>query len=106
MVGLPEFKLCDVWFDFENATDWLTNEWFIFKDLNGHGTHCAGVAAGSTYGVAFRASIHGVKVLSDSGSGTSADVLEGRHRAYIRIRSLHVTPNYYKSFSEDRTRLI
>lgn len=46
-------------------------------DLNGHGTHCAGTAAGSTYGVAKRASIIGVKVLARDGSGSNSGVLSG-----------------------------
>merc|ERR1719512_1499 len=39
-------------------------------DRQGHGTHCAGSAAGETYGVAPSASIRSVKVLSDQGSGS------------------------------------
>jgi len=38
-------------------------------DGNGHGTHCAGTAAGKTYGVAKQATIHGVKSVSDNGRG-------------------------------------
>jgi len=38
-------------------------------DRQGHGTHCSGSAAGSNYGVASKATIHAVKVLSDNGSG-------------------------------------
>jgi len=40
------------------------------NDGQGHGTHCAGTAAGLTYGVAPGAAVKAVKVLSDSGSGS------------------------------------
>jgi len=38
-------------------------------DLNGHGTHCAGIAGGTSYGVAKNVTLHAVKVLADTGSG-------------------------------------
>lgn len=38
------------------------------RDDNGHGTHCAGTAAGSTFGVATQATIHAMKVCCGSGS--------------------------------------
>jgi len=38
-------------------------------DRQGHGTHCAGTAAGATFGVAPEASVRSVKTLSDRGSG-------------------------------------
>jgi len=47
------------------------------SDLNGHGTHCSGTIAGSLYGVAKQASLKAVKVLSASGSGTTAGVISG-----------------------------
>jgi len=47
------------------------------SDLNGHGTHCAGTAAGTTYGVAKLANLFSVKVLSAGGSGTWAGVISG-----------------------------
>jgi len=39
-------------------------------DVQGHGTHCAGSAAGETFGVAPGAAVRSVKVLSDQGSGS------------------------------------
>merc|ERR1719251_165504 len=39
-------------------------------DRQGHGTHCAGTAAGETFGVAPGSAVRSVKVLSDQGSGS------------------------------------
>lgn len=54
------------------------------NDLNGHGTHCMGNAAGFTrgdngvrYGVANEASIYVGKVLSNAGSGSDSGILAG-----------------------------
>jgi subtilisin family serine protease len=46
-------------------------------DCNGHGTHVAGTAAGSTYGVAKSASLIAVRVLDCAGSGTWSGVIAG-----------------------------
>ncbi|MFF2327963.1 MULTISPECIES: S8 family serine peptidase [unclassified Streptomyces] len=46
-------------------------------DGNGHGTHVAGTIAGATYGVAKNAKIVAVRVLDDSGSGTTEQVVAG-----------------------------
>ncbi|KAI0778227.1 serine protease [Trametes elegans] len=46
-------------------------------DGNGHGTHVSGTAAGTTYGVAKKANLIAVKVLSDGGSGTVSDIISG-----------------------------
>ena len=59
------------------------------QDLNGHGTHCTGTAcgpkapAGTTprYGIAHQSNIHIGKVLTNSGSGTTATVLAGMNWA-------------------------
>jgi len=47
------------------------------NDGHGHGTHCAGTIAGNQYGVAKKATVHAVKVLSDSGSGSTLGVIAG-----------------------------
>ncbi|HEY0036321.1 MAG TPA: S8 family peptidase [Longimicrobium sp.] len=46
-------------------------------DCNGHGTHVAGTAGGSTYGVAKGATLIAVRVLDCAGNGTNAGVLAG-----------------------------
>ncbi len=71
--------------DFINRT--ITSRSFItgetVDDLNGHGTHCTGIAAGGSlpdgrrYGVASEADIYIAKVLSNAGSGTDSSILAG-----------------------------
>ncbi|GAA5909820.1 hypothetical protein JCM5296_001828 [Sporobolomyces johnsonii] len=46
-------------------------------DGNGHGTFCASVAIGTTYGVAKKANIYSIKVMTDSGGGTASNVVKG-----------------------------
>ncbi|WP_328396940.1 S8 family peptidase [Streptomyces sp. NBC_00390] len=47
------------------------------QDGHGHGTHVAGTVGGSSYGVAKKAKIVGVRVLDNSGSGTTEQVVAG-----------------------------
>ncbi|WP_332769102.1 S8 family serine peptidase [Phenylobacterium sp.] len=59
------------------------------QDLHSHGTHCIGTAAGPLappgvtprYGIAYKAPIYPGKVLTNSGSGTTASVLAGMNWA-------------------------
>jgi len=48
-----------------------------YTDGNGHGTHCAGTAAGTSYGIAKNASLIAVGVLGPTGSGSWDDVISG-----------------------------
>eukprot|EP00188_Purpureofilum_apyrenoidigerum_P002150 Plantae.Rhodophyta-Purpureofilum_apyrenoidigerum.ctg22997.p1 GENE.Plantae.Rhodophyta-Purpureofilum_apyrenoidigerum.ctg22997~~Plantae.Rhodophyta-Purpureofilum_apyrenoidigerum.ctg22997.p1 ORF type:complete len:526 (-),score=50.64 Plantae.Rhodophyta-Purpureofilum_apyrenoidigerum.ctg22997:176-1699(-) len=54
-------------------------------DRDGHGSHVAGIAAGRTYGVAKKANVISVKVLSDSGEGSFGEVFRGME--WIQQRS-------------------
>jgi subtilisin family serine protease len=47
------------------------------SDCNGHGTHVAATTGGATYGVAKGVTLHAVRVLSCSGSGTTSGVIAG-----------------------------
>ncbi len=46
-------------------------------DCHGHGTHVAGTTGGTTYGVAKQVTIHPVRVLGCSGSGSNSGVIAG-----------------------------
>ncbi|KAH8822187.1 serine protease [Flagelloscypha sp. PMI_526] len=64
--------------DFGGRASWgKTFGGYDDADGNGHGTHCAGTIGGTQYGVAKNANIFAVKVLSDAGSGSTTDIVDG-----------------------------
>ncbi|MBN2908693.1 S8 family serine peptidase [Polycladomyces sp. WAk] len=102
-----------------------TNRIIAFKDFvkgktdpyddNGHGTHCAGCAAGNGYrsdgkyrGSAPKARLVGVKVLDKMGSGSLSSVIEGiqwcidhRDKYGIRVISLSLGSTSQLSYKDD-----
>lgn len=63
--------------DFEGRATFGTSTAGGSGDGNGHGTHCAGTIMSKTWGLAKDANAIAVKVLSDSGSGSTAGVIAG-----------------------------
>ena len=59
-----------------DAIDKLTGTKLVGEDCHGHGTHCAGTAAGRTYGVAKKATIYSVRALGCSGVGAVSGIVE------------------------------
>ncbi|TPX45593.1 hypothetical protein SeMB42_g03953 [Synchytrium endobioticum] len=56
------------------------------EDANGHGTHCAGVAAGRFFGVAKNATIVAVRTLNAQGRGPFSDVIHGLQWVANRVQ--------------------
>lgn len=73
----PDFKTREIeGKSFIDGEDWD-------KDLNGHGTHCAGIACGNVrsdngkrYGVAGESNLKIAKVLSNAGKGTTGSIID------------------------------
>jgi subtilisin family serine protease len=65
--------------DFNGRATWGANfaDDGLDGDGNGHGTHCAGITGGTTYGVAKKTQLIAVKVLDSEGNGANSGVIAG-----------------------------
>lgn len=75
------------------------------EDCNGHGTHVAGTAAGTTYGVAKNASVVAVRVLDCYGSGTISGVIAGidwitANRVLPAVANMSLSGGYSPSLNQ------
>ena len=59
-----------------------------YRDYDGHGTHCAGIAAGKTYGWAKKAKIYSQKISGLEGSGDSGTGISTTY-AFDAIKGWH-----------------
>ncbi|KAG8727714.1 subtilisin-like serine protease [Ceratobasidium sp. 428] len=57
------------------------------KPIGAKGTHVAGIAAGTGYGVAKRAHVIDVKVITDTGRGFASDIINGLTWAVSNVNS-------------------
>jgi subtilisin family serine protease len=57
------------------------------SDCNGHGTHVAGTIGGSTYGVAKKVKLVGIRVLDCAGEGWVSDIVDGI--AWVTENAVH-----------------
>jgi subtilisin family serine protease len=62
------------------------------SDCNGHGTFVGGIAAGSVYGVAKKATLYSVRVLGCEGSGATSGVIAGLDWVTARKAAASNTP--------------
>ncbi|KAF8705477.1 peptidase S8 family, partial [Rhizoctonia solani] len=69
------------------ATWGATYGGYASRDGNGHGTHTAGTAAGSGFGLATAANIIAVKVCSDAGECATSDIVAGVNYVVSRAAS-------------------
>ncbi|RXW14513.1 hypothetical protein EST38_g11343 [Candolleomyces aberdarensis] len=71
---------------FGGRARWGTSFVGTSTDGHGHGTHCAGTAAGSQFGVAKKANIIAVQVLNSSGSGATSGIVSGLNWVLTQAR--------------------
>jgi len=79
-IGTTRYQTVD-WPTISGQQAYYTQPTYFHRDLEGHGTHVAGTAAGKLYGWAKEANIYSMKILDDPGNtfGVSASFTMIRH---------------------------
>ncbi|ORY07885.1 subtilisin-like protein, partial [Basidiobolus meristosporus CBS 931.73] len=78
----------------------------VADDLKGHGTHVAGIIAGSTYGVAKKANIISVKVIPSNGHAKTSSIIQGLEWAVKTIQRRKTNSVINMSFNGRRSQAI
>ncbi|MCC6318535.1 MAG: S8 family peptidase [Gemmatimonadaceae bacterium] len=81
------------------------------NDCHGHGTHVAGTAGGTSYGVARQATLHPVRVIDCTGNGTDAQVISGinwvaSHRVAPAVANISLGGSYSAAINQATNALI
>ena len=70
-----------------DAVDYLTGTNSRGADGNGHGTHCAAVAAGKFFGVAKKANIYNLRALNNEGVGAVSGIVLGMDKIVNKVKN-------------------
>ncbi|PVG03009.1 subtilisin-like protein [Serendipita vermifera] len=75
--------------DFGGRATWpkTFGDYSTTEDVYGHGTHVAGTAGGARFGIAKRANLIGVRILSDAGTGFSSDCIAAIQWVMSQVQS-------------------
>lgn len=82
--------------EFEGRAEWVKAIAFpnIQMDTNGHGTHCAGIIGSKNYGVAKKANLFAIGVMTPLGTGTTSDIIKGMEEVAKRHAERKLTRGF------------
>ncbi|MCF6767622.1 S8 family serine peptidase [Thiotrichales bacterium 19S11-10] len=77
-----------------SSSCWVSPDFGTCNDVNGHGTHVAGIVAAldnstGVVGVAPKSTVYAVKALDDSGSGSDSTIMAGLEWVLLNANAVH-----------------